>query len=61
MKFKKLKGMISAMSSGNQSVDTQGIQDAMKQMEKNFQGVMNNNHIEDSVEGLVKRLEAKGK
>lgn len=49
------------MSSGNQSVDTQGIQDAMKQMEKNFQGVMNNNHIEDSVEGLVKRLEAKGK
>jgi hypothetical protein len=30
-------------------------------MEKNFQGVMNNHHVEDSIDSIVKRLEAQGK
>lgn len=59
--IKKLKNMISEMSTGKQTTDTLQIQNAMKQMEKNFQGVMNNNHVEDSVDALVKRLEAQGK
>ena len=59
--IKKLKQMISQMSTGGENLDTQSIQNAMKQMEKNFQGVMSNNHVEDSVEGLVKRLEAQGR
>lgn len=53
--------MISEMSSGTSAPDTLSIQNAMKQMEKNFQGVMNNNHVEDSVDSLVKKLEAQGK
>ena len=59
--IKKLKKMIEQLSSGGSNPDTLSIQNAMKQMEKNFQGVMNNNHVEDSVDALVKRLEAQGK
>lgn len=59
--IKNLKRMISQMSSGQQTPDTLQIQNAMKQMEKNFHGVMNSNHVEDSVDALIKRLEAQGK
>lgn len=59
--IKKLKLMISQMANGTSPADAQSLQNAMKQMEKNFQGVMSNNHVEDSVDALVKRLEAQGK
>jgi len=58
--IKKLKKMISELSSGGASAsDTQNIQNAMIQMEKNFQGVMNNNHVEDNVDSLAKHKGSK--
>ena len=58
--IKKLKRMIEQMATGS-NPDAASIQNAMKQMEKNFQGVMSNHHVEDSIDSLVKRLEAQGK
>lgn len=58
--IKKLKRMIEQMATGA-NPDAVSIQNAMKQMEKNFQGVMTNHHVEDSIDTIVKRLEAQGK
>jgi len=51
--IKKLKLMIQQMSNGTTTPDAASIQIAMKQMEKNLQGVMNRSNVEDSFDALV--------
>jgi hypothetical protein len=53
--IRKLKQMIAQMSSGATAPNAVNLQNMMKQMQKNFTGVMSHNNVEESVDEIVKK------